>query len=83
MRGISLAPDQISARAEGVNEMTGKLPLLKRIHVHYRLSIPGGARAPTDRALASHVDKCPTAASLRGAVDITWSADIVERAGDA
>lgn len=83
MRGISLAPDQISARAEGVNEMTGKLPLLKRIHVHYRLSIPEGTRAPTDRALASHVDKCPTAASLRGAVDITWSADIVERAGDA
>ena len=63
--------------------MTGKLPLLKRIHVHYRLSIPEGTRAPTDRALASHVDKCPTAASLRGAVDITWSADIVERAGDA
>ena len=79
MRGISLAPDEISARAEGVNEMVGKVPVLKRIHVHYRLSIPKGSRAPTDRALASHVAKCPTAASLIGAIDITWSADIVER----
>ncbi len=79
MRGISLAPDQISARAEGFNEMTGKVPLLKRIHVHYQLSIPEGSRAPIDRALASHVSKCPTAASLRDAIDITWSADIVER----
>ena len=80
MRGISLTPDQIDARAEGFNEMAGRLPVLKRIHVHYRLSIPEGARAPTDRALASHVDKCPTAASLRGAIDVTWSADIVEHA---
>ena len=82
MRGISLTPDQIGARAEGFNEIAGKLPVLKRIHVHYQLSIPRGSRAPTDRALASHVDKCPTAASLRGAIDITWSADIVERTGD-
>ena len=80
MRGISLTPDQISARAEGFNEMAGRVPVLKRIHVHYQLSIPEGSRAPTDRALTSHVDKCPTAASLRDAIDITWSADIVEHA---
>ncbi len=78
MRGISLTPDQISARAEGFNEMAGRVPLLTRIHVHYQLSIPEGSRAPTDRALASHVDKCPTAASLRNAIDISWSADITE-----
>ncbi len=82
MRGISLAPDRIDARAEGVNEMEGRLPVLRRIHVHYRLSIPAGARAAADRALASHVDKCPTAASLKGAVDVTWSADVTERAAD-
>ena len=82
MRGISLAPEHIGARAEGFNEVVGKLPVLTRIHVHYELSIPEGSRARTDRALASHLDRCPTAASLRGAVDITWSADIVEHAAD-
>ncbi len=82
MRGISLDPDQIGARAEGFNEVVGRLPVLRRIHVHYQLSIPADARAATDRALASHVEKCPTAASLREAIEITWSADIDERAAD-
>jgi len=31
-----------------------------------------------DRALARHQEKCPTAASLRGAVAVSWSAEIDE-----
>ena len=31
-----------------------------------------------DRALARHLEKCPTAASLKGAVEVTWTADIGE-----
>jgi len=34
-----------------------------------------------DRALATHDDKCPTAASLKGAVEVTWSVDIEELPG--
>ena len=79
MRGISLAPDAIVSSAEGTNEMVDRIPLLRRIHVHYTLRLPEGApRDKVDRALATHVDKCPTALSLKGAVEITWSADIVE-----
>jgi len=33
-----------------------------------------------DRALARHLDKCPTAQSLKGAVTVSWTADITEAA---
>jgi uncharacterized OsmC-like protein len=74
-----MAPDAIVATAEGTNEMVDRIPLLKRIHVRYTLRLPVGApRDKVDRALATHVDKCPTAQSLKGAVEITWSAEIQE-----
>lgn len=78
MREISLPADAIEAHAEGTNEIRDRLPVLTRIHVHYKLRIPAGSRERVDRALTTHADKCPTVASLRGAVDVTWSADIEE-----
>ena len=79
MRGIPLDADAISATAEGTNEMMDRIPLLRRIHVHYTLRLPAGApRDKVDRALATHVEKCPTARSLVGAVEITWTADVHE-----
>lgn len=44
----------------------------------YRLRIPAGTRETVERALARHVDRCPTARTLEGAVDVTWEADISE-----
>ena len=58
--------------------MRDRIPTLTRIHVHYDLTIPKGTRETVDRALDRHVSKCPTAASLRGAVEVTWSADVTE-----
>ncbi len=78
MREVNLGTEQIRAKAEGFNEMQGKIPLLTRIHVHYTIQIPAGSREKVDRALSTHVEKCPTAQSLAGAVDVTWSADIEE-----
>lgn len=78
MREIELGPDDLKATAEGFNEMKDRIPVLTRIHVHYDLRIPEGTRETVDRALTRHVDKCPTAVSLRGAVDVTWSAEIEE-----
>ena len=80
MRGISLGNDGIRATARGVNQLRDRLILLESIHVHYDLTIPAGSREKVDRALNSHVEKCPTAQSLKGAVEITWSADIREGA---
>lgn len=79
MRGISLGPDEIEARGEGFNHLQDRIPTLTAIHVRYALTIPAGTRETVDRALSRHVEKCPTARSLQGAVEITWEADITER----
>lgn len=77
MRGIKLEKDAVTAEAEGVNEMRDRLPVLTRINVHYTLRLQADAdRAKVDRALETHVDKCPTAQSLKGAVEVTWTADV-------
>jgi uncharacterized OsmC-like protein len=31
-----------------------------------------------DRALAKHQEKCPTAATLKGAVELSWTAEVTE-----
>ena len=58
--------------------MRDKIPVLTKIHVHYTIQIPEGTRELVDKALERHVDKCPTAQSLKGAVEITWTAEIEE-----
>jgi organic hydroperoxide reductase OsmC/OhrA len=77
-RGITLSPAQITAEATGHLESVDRLPLLKRVHVHYQLTIPAGTRETVDRLLAKHAEKCPTASSLKGAIEVTWSADVRE-----
>lgn len=79
-RGIKLTPDQIAGEATGTLEVVDRLPVLKRIHVHYHLTIPAGTREAVDRALEKHAEKCPTAASLKGAIEVRWSASITEDA---
>jgi hypothetical protein len=54
------------------------VPVLTLIQVHYTMTIPRGTRDAVDRALARHVDRCPTACSLKGAVSVTWTAEIEE-----
>jgi organic hydroperoxide reductase OsmC/OhrA len=78
VRGIQLDGDAITATAEGLNESRDGIITLTRIDVHYTLTIPAGTRDTVDRALSKHVDKCPTAQSLRGSVAVGWTADIQE-----
>lgn len=78
VRGVTMAPEAISATVTGENEVRDGVPVLTRIHVHYTLRIPAGSRAAVDRALGRHREKCPTAQSLAGAVAVDWTADIVE-----
>ena len=74
-----MANDAISVTVEGVNEVVDRMVVLTKIHAHYTIRLPAGAaRDKVDRALATHVAKCPTARSLKGAVEVTWSADVTE-----
>ncbi|MBI4545563.1 MAG: OsmC family protein [Gemmatimonadetes bacterium] len=78
VRGIKLPAEAIRAEAEGVNELRESMPVLTRIHLKYVLRVPAGSREVVERALARHQEKCPTAQSLRGAVEVGWQAEIAE-----
>jgi len=80
-REIFLSNDDITAEVEGVNEIRDRVPVLTRIRVRYTLRIPAGSRDAVERALERHGSRCPTAASLAGAVKIEWEAEITEREG--
>ena len=78
VRQVKLSNDAIAADAEGMHEVREGLPVLTEIHVRYRLRIPTGTRETVDRALARHQEKCPTAATLKNAVAVRWTAEIAE-----
>lgn len=83
VRQVKLENDGIHCEAEGLHEIRDGLPVLTEIRVRYRLRIPPGSRETVERALARHGEKCPTAASLRGAVAVSWSAELEESAPTA
>ena len=79
MRGIEVPDGDIRCTAEGTNEIVDRIVVLTRIDVHYTIRLPPGVpRDKVDRALATHVDKCPTAQSIKNSVDIGWEAEFVE-----
>ncbi len=57
----------------GEVEKDGGVLVLRRIHVNYKLSVPDPeeVRDTVARVLEMHVDKCPVALSIKGAIDIT------------
>jgi uncharacterized OsmC-like protein len=77
-RQVKLEGDAMTCSVEGVNEVRDGLPVLTAVRLHYRLRIPAGTREVVDRALAKHQEKCPTAATLKGAVELSWTADVTE-----
>ena len=77
-REITLEEGAITAEVEGYNEVVDRLPVLTRVHVTYVLRVPEGSRETVERLLGKHPRKCPTAMSLRGAVDVTWEAEVHE-----
>ncbi len=78
VREVKLSSQDVACEVEGVNELVNGLPVLREIHVRYRLQVPGALRERVDRALAKHQEKCPTAATLAPAVAVRWTAEIEE-----
>lgn len=76
VRQVPIGPGDVTAVAEGDNEVRNGLPVLTRIVVHYTMRIPPDSRDRVDRALARHQEKCPTAESLKGAIAVSWTAEI-------
>ncbi len=64
----------VEARVEGEE----KLIRVAAVHLRYRLKIPRGKRAETDRALEIHERYCPVHQSIRQGFEVTWSSQIDE-----
>ena len=78
VRQVKLSSEDVHCEVEGTNEVVNGLPVLRDVLVRYRLRVPRETRERVDRALAKHQEKCPTAASLAGAVTVRWTAEIEE-----
>ena len=77
MRGIRSA-DNLVAQVEGDIEDVDGVMRITRIRLRYRLQVPAGSRDKVDRVLASYAEKCPAYQSVKGCIDCSWDARIVE-----
>ena len=62
----------------GEVEKDGGVLVLRRIHVNYKLSVPDSdeVRETVARVLEMHVDKCPVALSIKGAIEVTTEVEL-------
>jgi organic hydroperoxide reductase OsmC/OhrA len=78
-RQIPVDDGAVRAEVEGDVEAVDRVLRIARIRVRYTLRIPAGSREATERAVATHEQKCPGASSVRGCIPIQIDADITER----
>lgn len=77
MRGIKSA-DNLMAQVEGDIEDVDGVMRITRIRLRYRFQAPAGSREKVERVLASYAEKCPAYQSVKGCIDCSWDAEIVE-----
>ncbi len=78
-RDIPAGGGRLRAEAVGEIELDGRVLVLKRISVRYRLTVaPGTDRSAIDRVMGFHADRCPVARSIRDAITITTDIDVIE-----
>jgi hypothetical protein len=77
VRGIRSA-DNLVAQVEGDIEDVGGVMRITRIRLRYRFQVPAGSREKVDRLLASYAEQCPAYQSVKGCIDCSWDAEVVE-----
>ncbi len=80
VRGIPSQPDRLEANVEGDVVDEGGVMALRRIRIRYRIVVPAGKRAEAERALSVHERGCPLANTLRGAVELSYTAEFSDAA---
>lgn len=78
MRGIPSAENLVAAAEGDIAEVDGVLRITQ-IRLHYRMTIPAGTREKAQRALESYAEKCPAYQSVKGCIDCSWDAEMVEQ----
>ena len=75
-RKIAFDRDTFTASVEGRIVGHGKTIKIRSVHVHYELAVPADALEATERALLAHPAGCPAHESVKGAIEVTWDADV-------
>jgi uncharacterized OsmC-like protein len=77
VRGIK-STNNLVAQVEGdIADVDGVLKITK-IRLRYRFKIPPETKEKVDRVLASYAEKCPAYQSVKGCIECSWDAEIVE-----
>ncbi|MDI6856820.1 MAG: OsmC family protein [Dehalococcoidia bacterium] len=79
-RGIRVKTEDYTAQVEGRVEKKGLTIGITEIGIHYRLTVPAGRKDDVQRALETHFDACPGYQSVKGAIEVRWTADVREEA---
>ena len=72
--------DRFRADVEGDVEDVGGILRITKIRVKYTLKIPQGKADDARDALKTYLIRCPAAMSVKGAIEISDSAEIAELA---
>jgi hypothetical protein len=66
------------AQVEGdIEDVDGVLKITK-IRLRYRFKVPPETREKVDWVLASYAEKCPAYQSVKGCIECSWDAEILE-----
>jgi organic hydroperoxide reductase OsmC/OhrA len=76
-RGIPSHPEKLSSEVEGDIEDVEGIMTITAIRIAYRVRIPRGKRAEAERAVAFHEKGCPAAMSVRGCIQVSYTATLV------
>lgn len=78
MRGIDTSGGKLSSEVTGEIELDGSVLVIKRIHAHYTLRVAAEHRETIERLHSFHADRCPVARSLKGAIQVTTSYELID-----
>ena len=76
-RQIGASGGNLTSEITGEIELEGNVLVIRRIHAHYRLRAGEDKRETVERVHSLHADHCPIALSLKKAIDISTSFELV------
>jgi hypothetical protein len=60
-----------------IEDVAGVLKI-SRIRLRYRFKVPAGLRDKAERALAVYADACPAYQSVKGCIECSWTAEMID-----
>ena len=79
-RQIKTGQGALTSEVRGEVEIEDGVLVIRRIHVAHRLAVPESAHAVVEEVHESYPNHCPLYRTLRGAIEITSSYELVKSA---